>query len=50
MVNLSPTDSEGKASESPLADKIESPEDLLGERIDFHIQVKEAKGLPEELC
>ena len=49
-VNLVPTDAEGKASESPLADKIESPEDLIGERVDFLIKVVEAKGLPEDLC
>lgn len=50
MINISPTDADGHASESPLADKIETPEDLLGERIDFIIKVSEAKGLPEELC
>lgn len=50
MVNLVPTDAEGKASESPLADKIESPEDLIGERVDFLIKVTDAKGLPEDLC
>jgi len=50
IVNLVPTDCEGIASESPISEKIESPEDLLGEWIDFFVKVKEAKGLPEDLC
>lgn len=49
LVNIIPTDAEGKIP-SPLEDKIETPEDMVGERLDFKITVKEAKGLPDERC
>jgi len=50
VINLAPTDEDGTAQSSPLEEKIEAPEDMLGERIYFKVKVKEAKDLPEELC
>ena len=49
-VNIVPTDEDGEAEESPLADEMESPDDLIGKRIDFNIKIENAQGLPNDLC
>ena len=47
-INILPTDEIGEASESPL--EIEDPEDMIGKRVDFNLQVKCAQNLPHNLC
>jgi hypothetical protein len=48
-VNIIPVDEDG---ESEIPDDLipEEPEDLIGKRIDFIIEIKQATGLPKNFC
>lgn len=48
-LNILPCDESG-TDEPPDEIIPEAPEDLIDQRIDFHVKIKQAYELPEDLC